>query len=441
MNREQLIQGFSGLSREEKIRIAAAFSNQPEEFAKALNAHWHPEREEHERYSGISENAVSTFYLPYSLAPNFLINGQTYIVPMVTEESSVVAAASAGAKFWMVHGGFTTVVKEMLKPGHIHFIWKGDVPVLESFIADILPGMFMATHCVEKSMKTRGGGVSSIVLKNHGGEISGYFQLEVLFNTVDAMGANFINTCLETMTAYLLQQAEVKGLSDRLDIIMAILSNYTPQCTVECRVTCNIHDLEQTRYGMSGEMFARRFQTAVLMAHHDVNRAVTHNKGIFNGVDAVIIATGNDFRAVEAAGHAWASRDGSYRGLTTAEIQDDNFICSLEMPMAVGVVGGLTNLHPLAVASLQLLGNPGADVLMSVAASTGMANHFSAIKALITGGIQQGHMKMHLWNLLNRLGASKRESELAMQHFLNRTITHSGVREFLTRQRTEHKHI
>jgi hydroxymethylglutaryl-CoA reductase len=232
-----------------------------------------------------------------------------------------------------------------------------------------------------------------------------------------------------------MHQAESKNLSESLEIIMAILSNYTPQCLVKCTVACDISNLELPGYVMSADVFVHRFEKAVLMAHHDVSRAVTHNKGIFNGVDAVIMATGNDFRAVEAGGHAWACKDGSYQALSEISIHQSRFEFSLELPMAVGVVGGLTSIHPLAKASLQLLGNPGADVLMSVAASAGMANHFSAIKALITGGIQRGHMKLHLVNILSQLNANPDEKEKASRYFRDRDVSFSAVKEFLSLMR------
>jgi len=436
MNQEKVIQGFSKISREEKIRIAAEYASQPVEFARELFTHWHPEQKLQKRYAEFSENAVSNFYLPYSLAPNFRINGKDYIIPMVTEESSVVAAASAAAKFWWQHGGFKTQTGKLLKPGHIHFIWKGNATALSLFINQIKPGLMEATSEVEKAMRNRGGGIVSIQLKNPDSCIQGYYQLEVVFNTMNAMGANFINTCLETMTDYMIKSAQNMGVSDQLEIIMAIMSNYTPQCLVECTVECPVSAFDSTQSNHDGKDFGRRFSLAVSMAQHDISRAVTHNKGIFNGVDAVLIATGNDFRAVEAAGHAWASRNGAYRSLSEIELQDDRFLFRVTMPMPLGVVGGITNLHPMAKASLQLLGNPEAADLMSIASVAGLANHFSAIKALITHGIQHGHMKMHLLNILNQLAASMEEKELALQYFINRTVSFADVREFLSVQRS-----
>lgn len=432
---EHLIHGFSGFSREEKIRLAATFAEMPGEFIHEMQVHWHNDHELQNRYTEISENAVSNYYLPYSLAPNFLINGKSTMVPMVTEESSVVAAAASAAKFWWPLGGFVTRVKEMHKRGHIHFIWKGDRSVISAFISEIAPGFYEATHSITRSMSKRGGGILSITLKDLSDKIEGYYQLEVIFNTMDAMGANFINSCLEKMAGFMQERADEKGLSDKLEIVMAILSNYTPHCLVECKISCGVSSLSQLKSGMSGTEFARKFEMAVLMASHDVSRAVTHNKGIYNGVDAVVVATGNDFRAVEAAGHAWASRDGSYRGLTRVELNDEIFSCSIEIPLPLGVVGGLTSVHPMAKASLMLLGNGDASSLMSVAAAAGMANNFSAIRALISGGIQRGHMKLHLRNMLNRLGASNNEKMQAEQHFKHKTVSHEQVKEFLVKQR------
>jgi hydroxymethylglutaryl-CoA reductase len=433
---EKPITGFSKLSREEQIRIAAAFASDPAEFAREMQTYWHTGLSDHERYAEYAENAVSIFCLPYSLAPNFKINGKDYVIPMVTEESSVVAAAASAAKFWWPRGGFETRVRKMLKSGHIHFLWNGSPTVIESFIENNLSGLRETSHVAEQSMRARGGGIGQINLVNLTDSLTGYYQLEVLFDTRDAMGANFINTCLETMTGYLMKQAEEEGIAGNLEIIMSILSNYTPQCLVECRVTCNIAELEFPESGMTAEMFVHRFETAVSIARNDVNRAVTHNKGIFNGIDAVILATGNDFRAVEAAGHAWAAKDGRYKSLTKTIIKDNRFIFKLELPMAVGVTGGLTNLHPLAQASLRLLDNPSAEQLMSIIASVGMANHFSALKALVTGGIQHGHMKLHLNNMLIRLGASSQEKVLAAQYFKDRRISYADLRDFISRQRS-----
>jgi hydroxymethylglutaryl-CoA reductase len=425
-----IIEGFSKLSREQKIQIAAQYSSHPLEFANRMLSNWHPELKAQTPYTEFTENAVSNFCLPYSLSPNFLINGREYIIPMVTEESSVVAAASSAAKFWYSRGGFHTTVSKMVKPGHIHFLWKGDPDILEKFIHHIIPGLKAAAAPIEKSMKERGGGIENIGLKDLNRKLPAYYQLEVLFSTVDAMGANFINSCLEAMSEFFQNEADKAGIAGSLEIIMAILSNYTPDCIVKCQVGCHVNELGTISATSAGN-FVKRFEIAVNMAANDVNRAVTHNKGIFNGIDAVLIATGNDFRATEAAGHAWAAKTGRYTSLSEIRIENGRFEFTLELPMAVGVTGGLTSIHPLAKASLQLMGNPNAGTLMEIAASAGLANHFAAIRSLITTGIQKGHMKMHLKNILNSLDADEKEKEKSLVHFRDVNVTYTAVKEFL----------
>ncbi len=437
MDGGSFIEGFSGLNRADKIKLAATYTGDPDNFIQILQHHWHPDQVQQKRYEEFTENVVSNYFLPYSLAPNFRINGKNYLVPMVTEESSVVAAAASAAKFWWPLGGFSTRILEMDKAGHIHFIWKGNHRKISDLVSEIEPGFREVLMPVTGKMTGRGGGIRSIRLRDCSGSLEGYYQIEVIFNTSDAMGANFINTCLETMADYMRHQADLRGLSDRLEIIMAILSNYTPGCTVSCSVECKVQDLSVLHPDGNGQAFARKFETAAKIARHNVHRAVTQNKGIFNGIDAVLMATGNDFRAAEAAGHAWASKDGTYRGLTEVELKNDVFSCRIEIPLSVGVVGGLTRSHPMAGASLMLLGNPDAAGLMAIAASTGLASNFSAIRALITGGIQQGHMRMHLMNILNQLGATESEKQQAFQFFKQEAVSYSGVSAFIDMLRKE----
>jgi hydroxymethylglutaryl-CoA reductase len=280
-------------------------------------------------------------------------------------------------------------------------------------------------------MTRRGGGILDIHLKDLSDRIGRYYQLEVIFNTVDSMGANFINSCLERMAEYFQHQAVIHNVAQNLEIIMSILSNYTPECLVECTVSCPITDLDQQPAGISGPDFARRFGIAVDMAHHDVYRAATHNKGIYNGIDAVMLATGNDSRAAEASGHSYASAGGMYRGLTHARISGDTFTFSLKMPLPLGTVGGITRTHPMAEISLSLLQYPDAEKLMGIAAAAGLANNYSAVRALVTSGIQHGHMWLHLTNLLIHLGASEQEMTGAREFFRHRIVTHAGVEDFL----------
>jgi hydroxymethylglutaryl-CoA reductase len=430
------IQGFSKLGREEQVKLVASFTDDPAGIIQELNAHLSPDSSRQKLYQEFSENSVSNFFLPYSIAPNFRINDKYYLVPMVTEESSVVAATASAAKYWSERGGFNTRISTMQKPGHIHFTWKGSTREIANFINDLTPGFYQVTSYLARRMNQRGGGIIEINLKDLTDQMEGYYQLEVIFETADSMGANFINSCLEQMADFLHQQVRLAGLTGRLEIIMSVLSNYSPGCTVECKVNCSVNEMAHPEYDLGGTDFCRKFETAVNLAKYDVYRAATHNKGIYNGVDAVVIATGNDFRAVEADGHAWASRNGKYCGLTDVEVLQESFSCRIEIPLALGTVGGLTGLHPLAAVSLKILGNPHASELMSIVAAAGMASNFSAIRALITGGIQKGHMKLHLSNVLNQFHASNTEKLAAMEYFNKRAVSFSAVEDFLTKLRT-----
>jgi hydroxymethylglutaryl-CoA reductase len=257
------------------------------------------------------------------------------------------------------------------------------------------------------------------------------------------MGANFINSCLEQFSKTLKQEALTYDLfteeEKHIQVVMSILSNYVPNCVVRAEVSCPIADLNDDKH-ISAEEFAEKFVTAVKIAEIEPFRAVTHNKGIMNGIDAVIVASGNDFRAVEAGVHAYASKDGKYTSLSHAKIEDGIFTFWLEIPLALGTVGGLTNLHPLVKLSLEMLGNPSAQELMQIVAVAGLAQNFGALRSLTTTGIQQGHMKMHLMNILNQMAATDSEKEKTVKHFEKNTVTHSAVVDYVTdlRKATPH---
>jgi hydroxymethylglutaryl-CoA reductase len=247
------------------------------------------------------------------------------------------------------------------------------------------------------------------------------------------MGANVINTALEEMAKSLKQYINSNFLSSERDceIIMAILSNHTPESIVECSVECSIDKLAEISGNLTPHDFAHKFKTAVDIANIDIYRATTHNKGIFNGIDAVVLATGNDFRAVEASGHSYASKDGHYKSLTTAEVDEHTFKYTLRIPMALGTVGGLTKTHPLAKLSLEILGNPSAKELMEITAAVGLASTFSAVRALITTGIQKGHMRFHLSNILNALNANNIQKDKAINYFNDKKVSYKAVQEYI----------
>ena len=388
-------------------------------------------------FDGFSENTVANYALPYGVAPNFLVNGRVYGVPMVTEESSVVAAASSAAKYWMTRGGFHAEVTAAEKLGQLHFRWGGAPERRAALFADLQARLRKATADLTARMEGRGGGVRGVTWKHLPEVAADCYQLLVSFGTADSMGANFINTVLEAYGVELRRWAtNHEGLTTDerdLEVIMAILSNHTPNCVVRAWVDCPIEDMAIPIGGIDPFDFARRFQYAVEIARQDPYRAVTHNKGIMNGIDAVVLATGNDFRAVESAAHAFAAQDGRYRSLSRCRIEHDRFQFELTVPLALGTVGGLTKLHPLAKLSLDALGRPSAEELMCVVAAAGLAQNFAAIKSLVTTGIQAGHMKMHLQNILASFAADESERAATEAHFADRTVSHSAVREFLGR--------
>lgn len=437
--RDIIIKGFSKLLKEDKLKIVAELMDKHVESMELMMSFWHSDQKVQKIFDEFSENTITNFYIPYGVAPNVIVNGHNYLVPLVIEESSVVAAASSSAKFWSEHGGFKAEVIEVIKIGQVHFIWKGDKQKLLSVFNDLKSYLRKSVREITANMEARGGGVVDFELIDMTKEVDDYYQLKVSFNTVDSMGANFINSCLEEFAVALqtfFREKEIfVGEEKESRIIMSILSNYTPECLVKAWVECAYSELDAIDNKMTGEEFAKKFQLAVKIAEVDVYRATTHNKGIFNGIDAVAIATGNDFRAIEAAGHTYASKSGKYKSLSTVELKDGKFIYSLTLPLAMGTVGGLTSLHPLAKQSLEMLDNPTAEELMMITASVGLANNFAAIRSLVTKGIQVGHMKMHLMNILNHFEATEDEKAKAVEYFIGNKVSFNSVSQFINKLR------
>lgn len=438
-----LITGFSKLSRDEKRAVISSSLSEGNDFLADLESLSHTNPATQAGIEQFSENTLGNFPLPFGVAPNFLINGSLYTVPMVTEESSVVAAASFAARFWSENGGFHAKVLGTRKAGQVHFCWHGNKETLLNSMDALKVLIHESTRDITGNMEKRGGGIKEIELIDYSSQFEDYYQLLIGFETADSMGANFINTVLEQV-AKVMEDFYGTGNfrhtthgNSPLEIIMAILSNYTPGCIVEVYVETDLNSLGKIAGGLSGEEFARKFKMAVDIANIDPNRAVTHNKGIFNGIDAVVIATANDFRAVEAAGHAWAGRFGKYASLSDVKISDKMFRMNLEIPLAVGTVGGLTNLHPIARWSFEILKKPSARELMMIIASAGLASNFSAVRSLVTGGIQKGHMRMHLGNILSQLGAEAEEKAKATAYFRTHAVSASEVQKFLEKIRNE----
>ena len=429
------ISGFSRLSKEEKIDwIVSQYFNQKPEAKDTLTSYWNQDEKRQALHDDFIENTISNYYLPLGVAPNFNINGKLLTIPMAIEESSVVAAAAKAAKYWGERGGFKTDIIGEEKIGQVHFIYTGDAAKLGSFITEITPRFLEDVSDITANMIKRGGGITGLELRDKTAEMQDYFQLHLTFHTVDSMGANFINSCLEAIAKrlqhYINQDDRFTSEEKEIEIVMSILSNYVPNCIAKAWVRCPIEELEAEE-GLSKRAFAEKFVRAVNIAQLEPYRAVTHNKGIMNGVDAVVIATGNDFRAVEAGVHAYAARQGQYGSLSKAFIEGDEFCFELELPLAIGTVGGLTKLHPLVKWSMELLGNPSAKELMQIIAVAGLAQNFAAVRSLVTSGIQKGHMKMHLLNILNQLNANDSQKEKAIEHFKTTAVSYSAVENFL----------
>ncbi len=433
------ISGFSKLTKSKKIDwIVDTYFSNTEEAKRVLIQYWNTDEKLQQLHDEFIENTITNYYLPLGVAPNFLINDRLYTIPMAIEESSVVAAASKAAKFWLDRGGFKTRVVSTTKIGQVHFIYTGDFNKLSQFFSVIKSKLIEDSKSITSNMEKRGGGILDIELRDKTKAIDHYYQLHASFETLDAMGANFINSCLEQFaTTFKREALEFDAFTEaekQIDIVMSILSNYVPDCLVRAEVNCRIEDLSESD-SISGEAFAKKFVQAINIAEVEPYRAVTHNKGIMNGIDAVVLATGNDFRAVEAGVHAYAARKGTYSSLTHAKIENGIFSFWMDIPLALGTVGGLTGLHPLVKLALELLHKPSAKELMQIVAVAGLAQNFAAIRSLITTGIQQGHMKMHLMNILNQFDASNEEKERITEYFKTNTVTHSAVVEAINKLR------
>ena len=431
--------GFSKLSKEEKINwIANTYFSDPNEAISIIKKYWNSDSKIQKLHDEFIENTITNFYLPLGVAPNFLINGKYKTIPMVIEESSVVAAASKSAKYWATRGGFKTTILNTEKIGQVHFMYTGEELKLNDYFEQVQTKFYEETEGLTKNMQKRGGGILSIELRNKTHLIPNYYQLHATFETKDSMGANFINSCLEQFAKTLKEEASsysnFSETEKNIEVVMSILSNYVPNCIVRAEVSCKVAELADKNIE-NPEFFANKFVQAVQIAEVEPFRAVTHNKGIMNGIDAVVLATGNDFRAVEAGIHAYASRNGSYSSLSHAKVEDGIVCFWIEIPLALGTVGGLTSLHPMVKLSLEMLEKPSAKELMEAVAVAGLAQNFAALRSLTTTGIQEGHMKMHLNNILNQFQVTNEERVLIKNHFKDTVVSHSAAVDFIEKLR------
>ena len=351
----------------------------------------------------LSENVVGTFSLPYSIIPELLVNGQDYTVPYVTEEPSVVAAASYASKIIKRAGGFTAQVHERQMIGQVALYQVDDPELAQEKIASKKAELLELANQAYPSIVKRGGGARDLHVEQIKGETD-FLVVYLHVDTQEAMGANMLNTMLEALKPVLEELSQGQSL-------MGILSNYATDSLVTA--SCRIAFRYLSRQKDHGREIAEKIALASQFAQSDPYRAATHNKGIFNGIDAILIATGNDWRAIEAGAHAFASRDGRYQGLSrwSLDMDTEELVGEMTLPMPVATKGGSIGLNPRVALSHELLGNPSAKELAQIIVSIGLAQNFAALKALVSTGIQQGHMKLQAKSLALLAGAS--ESEVA----------------------------
>ncbi|MGB7634311.1 MAG: hydroxymethylglutaryl-CoA reductase, degradative [Nitrososphaeraceae archaeon] len=367
------------------------------------------------------ENAIGVFHVPMGIATNFLINDIDYLIPMAIEEPSVIAATSKAAKIARLTGGFHAEADDPLMIGQIQVI-PDDKPheAISRKILDKKDELYRVASSRARSSKVEEIQVRAVQDESQLG-MGTMIIVELIINTHDAMGANVVNTMCEAVGQAI---ESITGCRT----ILKILSNYSVRRLVRCRATFS-------RNQLGGDNIVERILYAYALAYSDVYRAVTHNKGIMNGIDAVALATGQDFRAIEAAAHAYASRGGRYRSLSKWwRDENGNLVGELEIPMAVGIVGGVTKVHQMAATSLKILKVNSSQELAIVIASVGLAQNFAALLALASDGIQKGHMKLHSRNIAFMAGARGNMIDIISEHLVKEDeVNLSRAKELLVK--------
>lgn len=368
------------------------------------------------------ENQISEFSIPLGVALNFSINQKKYVIPMATEEPSVIAACSNGGKIVASSGGFTTEMSEKLLRGQIVFMNVQDGEGLKQAILEKESEIFEVATKAYPSIVKRGGGIRKLIVRDFQEEH--FLSVDIVMDTKDAMGANMMNTVLEGVA-----QAFREWFSE-VDILFSILSNYATESIIKasCRISFD-------SFGKNGQFIAEKIAAASTYAQLDPYRATTHNKGIMNGIEAVILATGNDTRAASAAIHAYAAKDGQYRGLSQWRIVDQQLEGIIELPLALGIVGGATKVLPKAQIALEMLQIKSAKELAEVIASVGLAQNLAALRALVSEGIQKGHMSLQARSLALSVGASGEEISLVTEKLKQTTMNEATAKEILAELR------
>ena len=417
-NASQLFQGFSKLNREERFKCLLAMGAITDDDVAFLQNGCVQDTFLADK---LIENVIGYFQLPLGVATNFCIDGTDYVIPLAVEETSIIAALSKTAKWIRNHGEITTSIKGNCIIGQIQLAKVADFRRFSQIIAENKQFLIeKANEDIAGSMVRRGGGVMDLsVRKLKRADCHDMAVIHLMMDSRDAMGANIINQVLEYL------KEPIENLTGE-KVTMCILSNLNDQKLTSAKVI--IRDIDP--------ILGARLEEASLFAETDPYRAATHNKGVMNGIDPVLIATGNDWRAVEAAVHAYAARSGSYQAITRWRYADNTLTGELEAPIVVGTVGGVTSLHPTAKICLRMMGVDSANKLSRIIAAVGLVQNLGAIRALCTEGIIQGHMKLHIDNLLLVAGATDGEMPILKERLqnwltINKRVSLNNACEFL----------
>lgn len=426
------IKGFYKLKRGERLDAIRDFAELPSDQLRVLSQDAALNFETTDLFV---ENAIGSYPLPLGVATSFKINGQDYLIPMAVEESSVIAATSNAARIIYESGGFHATCVSSLMIGQIQLL---DIPLEEwgACIDKIMAHkslLIEVANSVHPRLLMRGGGVRDIEVRTNDNESKGFLVIHLLVDTKDAMGANLVNTICEKLAHPL---EEITGAR----IGLKILSNLADRRLYQAKCRLDPKLIIGPDSDLKPEEVAKRVWEAYIFADNDPYRAATHNKGIMNGVDPVAIATGNDWRAIEAGAHAFAAKTGRYRSLSKWEVDEEGFLNGeLTIPLQLGTVGGVTRLHPTAVVALKILGNPGVEQLGQIIACSGLAANFAALRALCTTGIQKGHMRLHAKNIAFAAGAQGAEVEIVADLMIHRKSINTSEAELALKELRENE--
>jgi hydroxymethylglutaryl-CoA reductase len=400
--KDSSISKFFEKTRKERLKIIKNFSSLSDEEIKLIENS--DGGVSFDKADKMVENAIGTFSLPLGIATNFKINGKDYVIPMVIEEPSVIAAASKGAKVARVLGGFAVNAGESFSVGQIQML-NVDISTSIDNIKKSSNEILEIANSKSNTLSKMGKGAKEVTCKEIETPMGMMLIVELLIDVGDAMGANITNTMCEAVSPLLEKITGGKAL-------LRILSNYSTRRIAKAKA---VFDKE----AVGGEEVVDNIILAYQFADNDVFRAVTHNKGIMNGIIAVANATGQDSRAIEAAANAYAARSGKYRSLSEwSKDENGNLVGSLELPLSVGIVGGIANVHPIAKICNKILGVCSAQELASIMTAAGLAQNYSAIRALSTEGIQKGHMRLHARNLAAAAGAKNEQIDNIVQKMI-----------------------